>query len=127
MKTLTLSFKINTDPDILYKALVTPQTIELWTGYPAIMSETPGSSFEWLDGDVVGKNLEFDPGKMIKQQWFFGDENKPSIVTLTLHPQSNDKTLVELNQTNVPDEAFENIKYGWKKIIMASLKDFFAK
>ena len=125
MKTLQLTFKINTEPEILYRALVTPQTIELWTGFPAVMSETPGSEFEWLDGDVVGKNIEFIPSQMIRQQWYFGNDEKESIVTLKLSPHK-DKTIVELEQTNIPDPAYENIKYGWKKIIMASLKDFFS-
>ncbi|MGM0648779.1 MAG: SRPBCC domain-containing protein, partial [Bacteroidota bacterium] len=125
MKTLQLTFKINTDPHILYRALVMPQTIELWSGFPAVMSETPGSEFEWFDGDIVGKNLEFDPGKMLKQQWFFGEDHPPSLVTLTLHEGKN-KTEVELYQTNIPDEAFENIKYGWKNMIMSSLKEFFS-
>ncbi len=126
MKTLRLSFKVDTEPEIFYRALVTPQTIELWTGYPAVMSEVPGSEFEWLDGDVVGKNLEFDPGKRLKQQWFFGEDNAPSFVTITMSPY-NEKTLVELEHTNIPDEAYENIKYGWKKVIITSLKDFFSE
>lgn len=127
MKTLSLSFKIDTEPEYLYRALVTPQTIELWSGFPAVMSEIPGSEFEWLDGDILGKNLEFEPNNMIKQQWYFGDDNTtPSIVTLSLSPH-NHKTVLELNQTNIPDEAFENIKYGWKKVIIASLKEFFSE
>lgn len=124
MKTLSLNFKINTEPEILYRAMVTPQTIELWTGCRAVMNETPGSEFDWFDGDITGKNLEFEPGRLIKQQWYFGEQNEPSIVTLNFVPINN-KTRVDLEQTNIPDESFENIKYGWKKMIFASLKEFF--
>jgi activator of HSP90 ATPase len=59
MKTFKKTFKINAEPSDVYSAITNPYTIELWTGYPAVMSEEPGSEFSLWDGDITGKNIEF--------------------------------------------------------------------
>jgi activator of HSP90 ATPase len=61
-------------------------TLQLWTGEPAEMSTEPGSEFSLWDGSIVGKNISFEPGKSIVQQWYFGEQSEPSIVTIKLHP-----------------------------------------
>ena len=45
MKTFKKTYRINAEPADIYAALTNPYTIELWTGYKAIMSEEPGSEF----------------------------------------------------------------------------------
>jgi activator of HSP90 ATPase len=84
MKTFKKSFKINAEPSDIYSAITNPYTIELWTGYPAVMSEVPGSEFSLWDGDITGKNLEFIPDKKIVQEWFFGDQPEKSTVTIII-------------------------------------------
>ena len=67
-------------PVELYAALTNPATMQLWTGAPAIMSTEPGSEFSMWDDNIAGKNLEFEEGKKIVQQWYFGDdEETPSV------------------------------------------------
>ena len=61
MKTFKKTFKINAEPSDVYSAVTNPYTIGLWSGYPAIMSDIPGSEFSLWDGDITGKNLEFFP------------------------------------------------------------------
>jgi activator of HSP90 ATPase len=108
----------------VYTALTNPLTIELWSGYPAQMSTEPGSEFSLFEGDVVGKNLEFKPNMLIKQQWYFEGEALDSIVTITLRPEKRN-TIVELDHTNVPDNMREEMTEGWKRIYFGSLKRFF--
>jgi activator of HSP90 ATPase len=108
----------------VYTALTNPLTIELWSGYSAQMSTEPGSEFSLFEGDVVGKNLEFKPNMLIKQQWYFEGEALDSIVTITLRPEKHN-TIVELNHTNVPDNMREEMTEGWKRIYFGSLKRFF--
>ena len=55
------------EPSIVYQALVNPLTLSLWTGFPAYMSEEVGDEFSLWDGNIVGRNLAFEAGKMIKQ------------------------------------------------------------
>lgn len=111
-------------PEDIYAALTNPVTIELWTGDPAEMSTEPGSEFSMWDGSIVGKNLEFEPGKKIVQQWYFDGQDEPSIVTIKLHPD-NKGTSVEVRHTNIPDEAYEDISDGWVSSYLSALEDFF--
>ncbi len=105
-------------------ALTNPGTIQLWTGEAAEMSEEPGSEFSLWEGSIVGKNLEFEPGKMLVQQWYFGEQEEPSIVTIKLHPHKYG-TSAELRHTNIPDEDYNDITEGWDDAYFAALIDFY--
>ena len=112
-------------PDEIYLALTNPATIQLWSGERAEMSTEPGSEFSLWDGSITGKNVEFEPGKKIIQQWYFGDHPETSIVTIKLHPHAQG-TSVELKQTNIPDEDYDDIVEGWNTVYFGSLHDFYA-
>ena len=71
----------------------------------------------------MGMNLEVVQDKKLIQEWYFEDNLEPSIVTVILTRQ-DDKTLVELQHTNIPDEAFDNIKEGWNKYYFSTLKKY---
>ena len=117
-------FLIGASPEDVYKALTNPATIQLWTGEKAIMSEEPGSEFSLWEGSIEGINLEFISGKKIVQQWFFGDQEEPSIVTIILHEHRNG-TSAELRHINIPDEDYDNILSGWEENYFGSLIDFY--
>jgi uncharacterized protein YndB with AHSA1/START domain len=110
-------------PEEVYLALTNPATIQLWTGEKAEMSTEPGSEFSLWDESIVGRNLEFEAGKKIVQQWYF-DQEEPSIVTIKLHPHKNG-TSAELKHTNIPDEEYEDIVEGWNQAYFASLEEFY--
>lgn len=116
-------FIIPAQPEELYAALTFKPTIELWTGSPVVFEPKPDTEFSLWDESIVGKNLEFDEGKMIKQQWYFGDE-VVSIVTLKLHPHKKGTSL-EVNHTNIPEEAYDEISSGWQDMYVDALIDFY--
>ena len=115
---------IPAEPEEVYIALTNPNTIKLWSGEPAQMSTEPGSEFELFDGSIAGKNLEFEDGRKIVQQWYFGDQEEPSIVTIKLHPHKQG-TSAELRHTNIPDEAFDDISEGWNDTYFGSIISFY--
>jgi activator of HSP90 ATPase len=123
MKDFKKYFKLDTSAADLYNALTNPAMIEIWTGEPAVMSAEPGSEFSLWGGEIVGRNVEFVPNQKIVQQWFFGEESD-SFVTIKLHPEKNGTT-VEVHQTNIPDEAFDNMAEGWESDYFGSLKELF--
>lgn len=124
MKDYKKYFIIPAPPEDVYLALTVPSTLHLWTGEEALMSTEPGSEFSLWEGSIVGKNLEFEPGKKIVQQWYFGDQSEPSIVTIKLH--SHDQgTSAELRHTNIPDEDYDDIVEGWNQMYFGSLQDFY--
>jgi activator of HSP90 ATPase len=88
------------------------------------MSTEPDSEFSLWEGAISGKNLEFEKDKKIVQQWYFGEQEEPSIVTIKLHPHESG-TSVELKHTNIPDQDFDDIKDGWINAYFGSLQDFY--
>lgn len=124
MKDFKKYYIIPEEPAEVYQALTNPVALQIWTGEKAEMSTEPGSEFSLWDGSIVGKNLEFEEGKKIVQQWYFGEQEEESIVTIKLHAHKNG-TSVELKHTNIPDEAFEDITEGWSDAYFGSLAAFY--
>jgi activator of HSP90 ATPase len=126
MKELRKYFRIKGTAEEVYAALVNPFSIALWTGAEASMKEEAGSEFSLFDGDISGKNLEFIQNQKIIQEWYFGEQEEKSIVTITLRPDRL-YTKIELHHTNIPDEAYEDMEHGWNTFYFGSLKEFFEK
>ena len=124
MKDLKKYYRLNAPPEDVYTALTNPFTLELWTGDPAEMSTEPGSEFSLWEGNITGKNLEFEEGKKIVQKWYFDGEPAESIVTIKLHPDRAG-TSVELKHTNIPDAAYMDIAEGWDSSYFGALAEFF--
>ena len=124
MKTFRKTFRINTEPADIYSAITNPYTIELWSGYPARMSTEPGSEFSLWEGDITGLNLEFVNDKKIVQEWYFGEQEEQSIVTLLLHEVKHG-TSIELIHTGIPDGDYDDIIEGWNRSYFGSLHKFY--
>jgi uncharacterized protein YndB with AHSA1/START domain len=123
MKDYKKHFVITAPPEEVYLALTLPATIQLWTGEVAEMSTEPGSEFSLWEGSISGRNLEFEKGRKIVQQWYF-DQEEPSIVTIILHPHKKG-TSAELKHSNIPDEDYDNIVEGWNEAYFGGLIDFY--
>lgn len=124
MKTFRRTFKINTEPSDIYSAITNPYTIELWSGYPAMMSTEPGSEFSLWEGDISGVNIEFVQDRKIVQEWHFGDQAEKSIVTITIAPD-RENSVVTVEHTNIPDAEYEDIAEGWREYYIGAISSFF--
>ena len=124
MKAYKEYFIIPAEPALVYLALTTESTINLWTGEAATMSAIPGTEFSLWSGSIVGKNLLFETDKRIEQEWYFGDQAVPSIVSIKLH-EHRQGTSMEVRQSNIPDDVYEEIVDGWRDTYAASLIDFY--
>jgi activator of HSP90 ATPase len=124
MKDFKKYYIIPATPEYVYLALTNELTIQLWSGEPAQMVAEPGSEFSMWDGSIVGKNLAFEADKLIKQQWYFGEQAEESIVTIKLHPAPQG-TSAELRHTNIPDEAYDDIVQGWDTAYFGALQEFY--
>ena len=112
------------EPEDVFAALTNAFTIELWTGYPAVMDDKPGTEFSLWEGNISGNNIEVIENKKLVQEWYFGEQNEKSIVTIKLF-EDKKGTQVELNHTNIPDEDYENITEGWVEYYFGAIKEFF--
>lgn len=88
------------------------------------MSTVPGSEFSMWEESIVGRNLEFVENKKIVQQWYFGEQEEDSIVTIILHSHKHG-TSAELRHTNIPDEDYDDIVEGWNEAYFGSLASFY--
>jgi uncharacterized protein YndB with AHSA1/START domain len=111
-------------PEDVYRALTIPLSIQLWTGEPAEMSTEPGSEFSLYNGNITGTNVSFEENRCIVQQWSFGDQVEPSMVTYLLHPHKKGTSL-EIRHTNIPSDVFEEFDQGWENDLLADLLEFF--
>ena len=124
MKDFKKYYIIPAQPQEVYLALTNPATIQLWTGAIAEMSTVPESEFSLWDGNIVGKNIEFETSKKIVQEWYFGEQEPPSIVTIKLHAHKHGCS-AELLHTNIPDEAYAEMVNGWNENYFGLLIAFY--
>lgn len=123
MKDFKKYITIDAEPEDVYACLTNPFTIELWSDMKAQMEAVPGAEFEMFDGSIAGKILELESNKKVVQEWYFGDQEEQSIVSLIIHPEKG-KVSLELRHTHIPDEAFDEITEGWKKYYLGRIKEF---
>jgi activator of HSP90 ATPase len=124
MKTFKKTYHINTDTSDIYAALTNPYTIELWSGYPAEVVAEPGEEFTMWEGDICGRFIELVPDKKVVQEWYFGENDIQSIVTITISPVGSESVVV-VEHTNIPDDDFENIVEGWNEYYIGAIKRFY--
>ena len=124
MKDFKKYFIIPAAPEEVYLALTLEATIKLWSGEDAEMSTVPGSEFSLWEGSITGRNIAFEEGKKIVQEWYFGEQDPASIVTIKLH-QHKQGTSAELTHTNIPDEAYEDMVNGWNENYFGLLISFY--
>ncbi|MGO1243529.1 MAG: SRPBCC domain-containing protein [Sphingobacterium sp.] len=124
MKAFKKYYIISATPEEIFKALTTETTIQLWTGDLVSIDPTEGGAFSMWDGAITGQFITLQPYQKIEQQWYFGDQEDKSIVTIKLHEHKRGTSL-ELQHTNIPDEEYEDMVDGWNDTYMASLIDFY--
>ncbi|HKK69387.1 MAG TPA: SRPBCC domain-containing protein [Bacteroidales bacterium] len=123
MKDFETKLKIKADIEDVWMAFTNPNAIELWSGFPARFSPETGTEFNLFDGDITGRILEAEPMSKLVEQWYFEGEGVESIATIKLHPQKN-SVFVELEHTNIPDDAYDNITHGWKHYFLKAIKTY---
>ena len=126
MKNFKKYYIIPAQPEEIYKAITTEITTRLWTGDLAEVNAIEGGEFSLWDGSITGKFLELDPYRKIVQQWYFGDQQEESIVTIKFHEHKKG-TSFEVNQINIPDEAYDDLVDGWDNEYVGSLIDFYTE
>ena len=115
------AYHIDAAPLAVWRALVDPQMIEAWGGGPVVMTDEPDSRFTLWGGDVYGTVLSVDPGVRLVEEWYAGPWPHPSTVTFSLE-QEEGGTLLQLQQTGVPDEEVADVDAGWDEYYVGPMK-----
>ena len=124
MKDYKNYFYLAAESKDVYNALTNKLMLEIWTGEDVVMEEKAGTEFSLWNGSICGKNLEFVKDHKIVQEWYFGDQEQASIVTIKLFKEK-EGTSMEVRHTNIPDEAYDNIVEGWKEDYYDALNQLF--
>lgn len=124
MKSIKKYYELKAEPRDVYNALTNKTMLEIWTGEEVVMETEPNTEFSLWGGAISGMNLEFEKDKKIVQEWYFGEDEEKSIVTIKIHPHKKG-TSVELNHINIPDAAYENIADGWDEDYFGALNELF--
>src|SRR5690606_39466560 len=85
MKDFKKYYIVPADPEDVYKALTTETTIRLWTGDLVKIDPREGGEFSMWDDAIQGRFVTLEPYNKIVQQWYFGDQENPSLVRSEEH------------------------------------------
>jgi len=119
-------YLINAPIEEVWEAFTEPKIIDMWGGGPAKMKAEENYEFSLWGGDIHGKNIKVAKGKTLKQEWYSGKWQKPSIATFNLS-EKGEKTKVELIHNDVPENETKDISDGWKDYYMGPLKRLLEK
>jgi len=123
LKDFKTRIKVKSELEDAFAAFTNPFTIELWSGYPAVMSKEAGSEFSLWEGDITGRVLEVEEEKKVVQEWYFGEQEAASIATLKFFVQGG-TVQIDLDHTNIPEDAYDDIVEGWNEYYLGAIKTF---
>jgi activator of HSP90 ATPase len=124
-KTLHQTIVFKATAHELYEALMDSKKHAAFTESQAKISRKVGGDFQAYDGYATGKNVELTPDKKIVQTWRASDWPEDHFSTVTfVFTEKNGETTVDFTQTEIPDEAFPDIKQGWQEWYWDRLKAY---
>ena len=86
------------------------------------MDDKVGTKFTLWGGDIHGTNTKVVNNKLLEQDWYSGNWEKPSQVIFKLIPNKG-ATKLELIHKNVPEKDLKDIDQGWKDFYLGPLKE----
>lgn len=124
MTTLKKTYYIDAPIKRVWEALTDELTIDNWGGGPAQMDDQVGTQFKLWDGDIHGRNVQVEPEELLVQEWFSGDWQEPSIVSMNLSEDMDGVVEIELIQENIPDADFDDIEQQWDDTFFGAIKTY---
>lgn len=123
MKTYKKVYHIKSPIEKVWKALVDANEIDNWGAGPVEMDGDVGTEFSLWGGDIHGTNIEVIAEEKLIQDWFGGEWDEPSRVTISLTPEDN-STRIDLLHENIPDSEYRDIAEGWDQYYFGPMKEY---
>lgn len=120
MKQINQTYELNATSQVVFDALVNPETIKQWSGAPAQMDGNIGTKFSLFGGQIEGTNLEVVPNQKLVQKW-----PSDTKVTITL-VDNGDTTTADLLHEDIPADEVEKFSQGWKEYYFGPMQKMFA-
>lgn len=116
------TYKIKATASDVWEALVDPSIIQQWSGDIAIMSDVVGDDFELWSGQIWGTNTAVEVNTLLEQDWYGGDWDKPSKVTIGLS-EKDGVTTVTLTHIDIPPAEENSLANGWRNFYFSPTKE----
>ena len=113
-------------PQVVFDTWLGSEGHSAMIGTSATATDVVGGEFMAHDGYITGKNLQFVPGKLIRQSWRtqeFDDSDADSVLEITLTPEGSG-TRMTLKHTNLPEHGMQ-YKQGWIDHYFEPMKAYF--
>ena len=113
-------------PEAVYDTWLDSEGHAAMIGTTAAESNEVGAEFMAHDGYITGKNLELQPGKLIRQSWRtkeFDTAAADSDLEIRLEAEGSG-TRLTLKHTNLPEHGMR-YKQGWMEHYFAPMKQYF--
>ena len=123
MEEITKTYFIETSVEKVWKALTDSQEIAAWGADPAEMNAEVGFEFSLWGGDIHGTNLEVVKNERLVQEWYGGNWDHPSKVTMELEVKDHG-TEVNMLQEDVPEEELDKLDAGWDEEYFGPMKEY---
>lgn len=123
MTEISRSYEIKASIDDVWKALVDPEQIVVWTGETAVMRPEEGFEFSLWGGDIWGTNRVVIPNQELEQDWYSGAWDKPSKVSIVLFPEG-ETTRISLTHTDFPATEKDDLTQGWDDYYFGAIKEY---
>jgi len=127
---IRLAAELAAPPAAVYAMYLDPRAHEAITGAPVEIAAREGARFYAFGGALSGRVLHLVPGKRIVQTWRsneFAKGDPDSLLVLTLLPKGRTRTLLDLQQLNVPGCDYAGISQGWERYYFAPWRDYLQK
>lgn len=127
-KSIKYTVRLNTSPQDVYESLIDADRQTAFTGAPTTIENKEGGKFSCYGGALQGTNTHLVEYEKIQQKWRAAnwEEGLFSDVTYTLE-KDGEETIINFLQTEVPDEAYDQINEGWQNMYWVKMKDYFDK
>jgi activator of Hsp90 ATPase protein 1 len=121
-----LTDKFNCAPDDLWMALTDANRVRAYAGGDAVMTTEVGGKFALFGGAVSGEIVSADQPKKLVQKWRAKDWPVDHFSHVTIELEYKDgKTVMTINQKDVPDAEVDRTKSGWSSNFSARIKGVF--
>ncbi|KAJ6304010.1 hypothetical protein OIU77_017815 [Salix suchowensis] len=133
-KSISLTEKFSCRAKDLFEILMDENRWKGFTQSNARIGKEVGGEFSIFDGSVTGRNVELQEGKLIVQQWRFGNwpDGIVSNVRITFDEPEPGVTIVKVIHTDIPEEdrygnatVVENTERGWRDLILNKIRAVF--
>lgn len=120
---LDFSSNFNTTAEQLYKTLLDPQRVSIWTRGPPDINPVEGGSFRLFGGNIEGKILKLDENKSIQMLWRINDwkEGHFAKITITLK-QGDGETRMSFHIDGVPVGDEELVQQNFEDKYIRTIK-----